>query len=76
MNSIEKALQKQSQKAFDLNKEELQKPFESEQNTQQSSVEKALQKQTTLLISHFDMHLISKVASQETSIDKYYGFLP
>ncbi len=48
MNSIEKALQKQSQKAFDLNKEELQKPFESEQNTQQSSVEKALQKQTTL----------------------------
>ncbi len=48
MNSIEKALQKQSQKAFDLNKEEPQKPFESEQNTQQSSVEKALQKQTTL----------------------------
>jgi protein-tyrosine kinase len=48
MNSIEKALQKQSQKAFDLNKEERQNPLESEQGTQQSSVEKALQKQTTL----------------------------
>jgi protein-tyrosine kinase len=48
MNSIEKALQKQSQKAFDVNKEERQNPLESEQGTQQSSVEKALQKQTTL----------------------------
>jgi receptor protein-tyrosine kinase len=48
MNSIEKAQQKLSQKAFDLNKEELQKPLESEQDTQQNFVEKALQKQTTL----------------------------
>jgi protein-tyrosine kinase len=48
MNSIEKAQQKLSQKAFDLDKEELQKPLESEQDTQQSSVEKALQKQTIL----------------------------
>jgi protein-tyrosine kinase len=48
MNSIEKALQKQSQKAFDSNKQELQKPSPSEQDIQQNSVEKALQKQTTL----------------------------
>jgi protein-tyrosine kinase len=48
MNSIEKAQQKLSQKAFDLNKGELQKPLESEQDTQQNFVEKALQKQTTL----------------------------
>jgi protein-tyrosine kinase len=48
MNSIEKAQQKLSQKAFDLNKGELQKSLESEQDTQQNSVEKALQKQTTL----------------------------
>ncbi|MFT5294843.1 MAG: protein-tyrosine kinase [Colwellia sp.] len=48
MNSIEKAHQKLSQKAFDLNKGELQKPLESEQDTQQNFVEKALQKQTTL----------------------------
>jgi protein-tyrosine kinase len=48
MNSIEKAQQKLNQKAFDLNKEELQKPLESEQDTQQNSVKKALQKQTIL----------------------------
>jgi protein-tyrosine kinase len=48
MNSIEKAQQKLSQKAFDLNKGELQKSIKSEQDAQQNSVEKALQKQTTL----------------------------
>ena len=49
MNSIEKALQKQNQKASEQKKEqELQKPVEPEQVTQQNSVEKALQKQTTL----------------------------
>jgi protein-tyrosine kinase len=48
MNSIEKAQQKLSQKAFGSNKDELQRPSESKQDTQQNFVEKALQEQTTL----------------------------